>query len=121
MLAGDARDASAWCLGASSQQRPASTVQSPEARVGHRAHAEKLGAEHPERSLRYTDGRREPGHREWAVRARGDGLLETAHDDGVTLAPPVAVLWCAVGHQIDERVDDIRPERPSSVGIRGAV
>src|SRR5215468_690534 len=105
MLARDLRDACAWRIGVGSQQRPASTVQSPEPRVGRRAHAEKLGAEHPERSLWHTDGRREPGHREWAVRARGDGLLETAHDDGVTLAPPVAVLWCAAGHQIDERVD----------------
>src|SRR5262245_7657922 len=102
MLAGDPRDAYVWRLGVGSQQRPASTVQSPESRVGHRAHAEKLGTEHPERSLWHTDGRREPGHREWAVWVRGNGLLESAHDDRVTLAPPVVVLRCATGNRMDE-------------------
>ena len=93
------------------QQGGAHQVQSPQAEIGRRTHAQKLGAAQAQRAFRHADRRRQLGHRQSPVALRGQDILEPGHDLGVALARGCTVASLLAGKAVDERMNEALLER----------
>ncbi len=99
----DLRDARCRRIGPS--QRPANLVQPPQQEITRGTYAEKFGATHSQRSLRYTDLGTERGNVELVVDALADYFLETNHDGSVTPSRSGIIARIVNRQAIDDRVE----------------